>query len=419
MGGGHLRPADVVLGQIAATFGHRLHEAGVPVTPQRSARFADALSLAVPTAMEEVYWLGRVTLVAGPEQFEVYDQVFHESFIGRSPFDDDMGAESDKVETDVPEEPAEDEDDGVDSDEEGETPAPPGDDATDDEDGGPEPGSAPAAPGDQDAEPEDDAEAVLLVSAEEVLGAKDFAACSEEELALLSLLVNRLRLVPPPRRSRRLRRHAGGHRLDIRATLRESRRTAGDPVDLVMRRRKERPRRVVLVADVSGSMEPYARLYLHLMRGAVRAVQAEAFVFATRLTRVTKVLATRDADAAYRQALDAAPDWSGGTRIGQALDDFIDLHGRRGTARGAIVVIVSDGWELDDPELVGESMRRLSLLAHHVVWVNPRKAAAGYEPRVGGMAAAMPYVDTFVSGHSLEAIEEVMAAIRAADRRST
>ncbi len=169
---------------------------------------------------------------------------------------------------------------------------------------------------------------------------------------------------------------------------------------------------MVLIADVSGSMEPYARVYLHLMRGAVKALGSEAFVFATRLTRLTRQLALTHPDVAYRRAAAAAPDWSGGTRIGMALKTFLDSHGRRGMARGAVVVIVSDGWEIDDPELVGRAMEQLSRLAFHIIWVNPRKAARGYQPLVGGMAAALPYVDTFVSGHSLTALEEVMAAIR-------
>ena len=171
---------------------------------------------------------------------------------------------------------------------------------------------------------------------------------------------------------------------------------------------------MVLIADVSGSMEPYARVYLHLMRGAVRALHSEAFVFATRLTRLTRALNAAHPDVAYQLAAEAAPDWSGGTRIGRALKTFVDDHGRRGVARGAIGVIVSDGWEIEDPALVGQAMEQLSRLAFHLVWVNPRRAAAGYQPIVGGMAAALPFVDTFVSGHSLRALEEVLAAIQSA-----
>ena len=176
-----------------------------------------------------------------------------------------------------------------------------------------------------------------------------------------------------------------------------------------------RPRRLVLLADVSGSMEPYARIYMHLLRGAVRALNAEAFLFATRLTRVTRQLAAGNADAAYEKATAAAPDWSGGTLIGRALSDFVNHYGRRGMARGAVVVIVSDGWEVEDPARVGVAMQQLQRLAYHVIWVNPRKAAADFAPLVGGMAAALPFVDTFVSGHSMRALEEVIDAIRNAD----
>jgi uncharacterized protein with von Willebrand factor type A (vWA) domain len=198
----------------------------------------------------------------------------------------------------------------------------------------------------------------------------------------------------------------------VRATLRASHKTSGDPVHRVHKRATRRARRVVLIADVSGSMEPYARVYLHLMRGAVQALGSEAFVFATRLTRLTRQLHHTNPDVAYRRAAAAAPDWSGGTRIGSALKAFIDEHGRRGLARGSVIVIVSDGWEIGDPALVGQMMEQLSRLAFHIIWVNPRRAAAGYKPLVGGMAAALPHVDTFVSGHSLRALEDVLTAIR-------
>jgi uncharacterized protein with von Willebrand factor type A (vWA) domain len=164
-------------------------------------------------------------------------------------------------------------------------------------------------------------------------------------------------------------------------------------------------------------MEPYARIYLHLMRGAVQALGAEAFVFATHLTRLTRPLSTSQTNLAYKKAADAATDWSGGTRIGSSIKTFIDDFGRRGIARGAVVVIVSDGWEIEDPEILAMHMARLSRLSHHIIWVNPRKAADSYQPLVGGMAAALPYVDTFVSGHSMNALNEVMAAIAGASER--
>jgi uncharacterized protein len=390
--------------RIVAGFGHLLHSAGVPVTPERSTRLGTVIALARPVTVDELYWLGRVTLLTAHDQTEAYDAVFRQVFEGMIDMADFRGDSN--------------------------APAPPSSTPTGDrKPGDPErsgestsvsPRGTSATPGaraEDDLEDED-ASALAAVSQNERLAGKDFAACSEDELALIRRLVEQLPLVPPMRTGRRLRRHAGGSRMDIRGTLRRAHRTSGDPVVLIQRRRTDRPRRVVLIADVSGSMEPYARIYLHLMRGAVQALRAEAFVFATRLTRLTRPLQATHPDLAYRKAAAAAPDWSGGTRIGRALADFLDSYGRRGMARGAVIVIVSDGWEIDDPALVGTSMERLSRLAHHVIWVNPRKSVESYEPLVGGMAAALPFVDTFVSGHSLRALEDVMAAIRTATDRA-
>lgn len=169
----------------------------------------------------------------------------------------------------------------------------------------------------------------------------------------------------------------------------------------------------MLIADVSGSMEAYSRAYLYLLHGAVKALRAETFVFATRLTRLTMALRVGDPERALRAAVEETGDWSGGTRIGAALRDFTDEWGRRGVARGAVVVIVSDGWESDDPALLGEQMARLSRLAHRIVWVNPRAKSERYQPLAGGMAAALPYVDVFTSGHSLDALDDVLTAIAA------
>lgn len=179
------------------------------------------------------------------------------------------------------------------------------------------------------------------------------------------------------------------------------------------RRRRLRDRRVILICDISGSMESYARAYLQLLWNGVSSAGAEAFVFATRLTRLTRALSHSNPDLALEQAGRLAPDWSGGTRIGEAIKAFNDGHGRRGMARGAVVLILSDGWDTGDPQVISREMQRLHRLAHRVIWVNPRKAAAGYQPLVGGMAAALPHVDAFVSGHSLEALDEVLEAIAA------
>ena len=394
-------PAQADLAALVAAFGHRLHAAGVPVTPERMARFAEAVLLASPQTVPEAYWLGRVTLLTGHFQIPVYDRVFDEYFRGYV----------DLVEQATAPAP---------------TPSSPldaGERAPRDT-GGQRPGAShspitSATPG-LDARGDGDAEEMSMLAAaspSERLASRDFSECSPEELTLLRRLVEDLPLIPPPRRGRRLRRHTRGDRLDIRSTLRKAYRTGGDPVRRSRRRHAERPRRVVLIADVSGSMEPYARVYLHLLRGAVRALGSEAFVFATRLTRLTRQLSAGGPDYAYARVAESTPDWAGGTRIGPALTRFLDEHGRRGIARGAIIVIVSDGWEIGDPREVGEAMRRLGRLAHHVIWVNPRSAAAEFEPLAGGMSAALPYVDTFLSGHSVRALEDLIAAIAGAGER--
>ena len=168
----------------------------------------------------------------------------------------------------------------------------------------------------------------------------------------------------------------------------------------------------MLLCDISGSMEPYARAYLQFLTCAAGASpRAEAFVFATRLTRLTRALASRSPERAIQRAAEAAPDWSSGTRIGDALKAFNDRHGRRGMARGAVVVILSDGWERGDPALVAREMERLARLAHRIVWVNPRVSASAFTVRAGGMVAALPHCDALVSGHSFEALGEVVAAI--------
>lgn len=389
------------LSAIVAAFGHVLHQAGVPVTPERSTRFARAVTLAEPETLAELAALGRTTLLSSHDQIEVFDRVFAQVFRGIVDFAE---FRSDSAEQPPPPSALPQDD------------APPSE--ADERSGAGEvrPGGATdTGEGDESDESDDDRETVLAAwSDEERLGRKNFADCTPEELSLITALVAQLPFVAPLRTGRRKRKHANGTTLDVRATLRRSHRTSGDPVDRVHRKVTQRPRRVVLLADVSGSMEPYSRVYLHLMRGAVTALGSEAFVFATRLTRLTRQLSLTHPDIAYRKAAEAAPDWSGGTRIGMALKTFIDDFGRRGLARGAVVVIVSDGWEVGDPELVRRSMEQLSRLAFRVIWVNPRKAARGYQPLVGGMAAALPYVDTFVSGHSLRALAEVMSAIREA-----
>ncbi|MDQ1466690.1 MAG: uncharacterized protein QOH10_1105, partial [Actinomycetota bacterium] len=275
----------------------------------------------------------------------------------------------------------------------------------------------------QDDQPDDPDEAdddashlpVLSVrwSATEVLRHRDFAAYSPSEFDEARRLMADLRLAAAFRRSRRLRpTHRLAGRPDLRRTVRAALRTGGEPIHRPSRERGERSRRLVLLLDVSGSMEPYARAFVRFLHAAVIGrTRVEAFALGTRLTRVTRELADRDPDAAIAAAARRVADWSGGTRLGACLREFNDTWGLRGMARGATVVILSDGWDRGSPEALAEQMMRLRRVAHSIVWVNPLKASPGYAPLAQGMAAALPYVDEFVEGHSLAALETLVAVV--------
>ena len=394
-----VRTLHLDLPAVAAAFGRRLHEAGVETTADRAVRFARALELGRPISRGRLYWIARSVFLTDRAQLRAFDRVFAEVFGARA------GARGTDFESvPIPEEetrpaPAPERTAGRSRDEAGIA-------GSGDRTAGP--------PGDGDEEELRDLLVPVAASDEEVLRSKHFDALSPGELATLYRLMERLEMATPPRRTRRSERDRHGERIDMRRTLRGSTRTAGDPIRLAHKRRRVTRRRMVLLCDISGSMEPYARAYLQFLTCAAGSARdAEAFVFATRLTRLTRALRSRSPERAIQRAAATAPDWSSGTRIGDALKEFNDRHGRRGMARGAVVVILSDGWERGDPALVAREMERLSRLAHRIVWVNPRVAASGFSPRAGGMAAAMPHCDALVSGHSLEALGEVIEAIGA------
>jgi uncharacterized protein len=385
----HKRPYDAyvhtrgVSALAAMGLGRALRDAGLPVTPARSAAFVAATELLGARSRDEVYWAARFAFVTARDQVATFDAVFAAIVDGIA--DPGGAARGDRA-------------------------GPPPAQARRAARSGPSPRSA---VGGSDTAGAGGGATVVGAAASDLDRLTDtrLDALTEAELATLAHLIRRLAVATPPRRTRRAHTSHRGEHLDVRATLRRSRRTGGDPVERLHRRRRRRPRPLVALLDVSGSMAPYARAYLVLLEGAARAAQAETFVFATRLTRVTRALREGRAPAALERASAAAPDWAGGTRIGEALRAFNGVHGRRGMARDAVVVVLSDGWERGDPALVGREMERLARLAYRIVWVNPRVAAPGFAPATGGMAAALPHVDELVSGHSVAALDAVVDAI--------
>jgi uncharacterized protein with von Willebrand factor type A (vWA) domain len=259
------------------------------------------------------------------------------------------------------------------------------------------------------AAPQDSVAVPAAWSDVELLHEKDFAQYSEAEMALARELIARLARRGPSRLSRRTRpvRRRRGHQPDLRRVLRASLRTNGEPIHRHWRAPQRRHRPVVLVCDVSGSMTPYARMLLQYMQASVAARRrVEAFAFGTRLTRITLELVGRDHDRALARATAAVSDFSGGTRIGAALAELNRVHGRR-IGRGAVLVILSDGWDRGEPELLDAEMARLRRSAHRLVWLNPLAAHPDFEPLTRGMRAAVPHTDELLAGNSLASLEEL------------
>lgn len=191
-------------------------------------------------------------------------------------------------------------------------------------------------------------------------------------------------------------------------------RSGGEPLRLARRSRSSRPRRVVLLIDVSGSMEPYSYALLRFAHAVARRTpgMVEVFTLGTRLTRVSRQVRQRDPALALPAAANEVSDYAGGTRLGETLRSFLDRWGQRGMARSAVVVLFSDGWERGDPMLLGEQVARLHRLAHAVLWVNPHAGQDGYAPIQSGIAAARPHIDRLLAGHSLATLEELLGAMR-------
>ncbi len=389
----HLDLTNIDLAEVAARFAARLRAEGLAVGPDRSTRFAAAVATVDPRDQRQLYWCGRVTLVAGVSEIPTFDRVFGQVF-GEHPSADDQGSARRQADRSA----------------DGPAVQPPPTAPRRPVPGGWAMGIASTQ--DSGEKPEDDSASPTFAAAAERLGSRDFATLSPAELARLAALMRQLQLATPRRRSRRYRSGSRGRRVDLRATLRRALRTSGIPLRLARRQVKPRPRRLVVLCDISGSMAPYARAMLQLVySAAATGPRTEVFTFATRLTRLTRVLARVRPEVALERAGKAAPDWSGGTRIGEALKAFLDRYGSRGVARGAVVLIISDGWETGDAALLGQQMARLKRLAYRIVWANPRTASPRYQPLVAGMAAAWPYCDAIVSAHSFESLDDLLAAL--------
>ena len=361
---------DVLLG-----FARTLRYAGVDATPERVQAMLAAVQALGVTDPKGVYWGGRLTLCAEPDDIPTYDAAFAAYFRDQTPNPPlaIRPTRPQRVATLFRE----------------------------------------AEPGTGSAEKDTDEEwQRAAASAAELLRHRDVASLTEAERAEFRRLLALLQPNPAERTSRRLRPARRGG-VDPPRTVAAMLRHAGEPTRLARRARQRKPRRLVLLIDVSGSMAPYADSLLRFAHAAVRRRPntTEVFTIGTRLTRVTRPLRLRDPDEALAMAGRAIPDWSGGTRLGEAMKAFLDRWGQRGVARGAVVVVFSDGWERGDPGLLADQMRRLARLAFRVVWVNPHKGKAGYAPLAGGMAAALPYLDHFVAGHSFGALEELVGVI--------
>ena len=362
--------------EILLAFTRALRAAGVPVTHDRAQGFLAAAALLDVGDQRATWVAGRSTLCAGPDDLARYDAVFEAFFNARDglprtrPVMPMAAAPSQLPDTDA------------------------------------------LGEGDTD----EDIETVYASASEtEVLRHRDVASLSASEKRRLAAMFATIRPRPPMRRTAR---HQSWHRgqVDAHRTLRTSLRRMGEPAQISWRRRGIKPRRVVLLVDVSGSMTSYADALLRLAHRLTVALRAqggvvETFTVGTRLTHLTRAMRLRDPERALVAAGETVPDWSGGTRLGETLRIFVDRWGQRGMARGSVVVVFSDGWERGDPALLAEQMQRLHRVAHRVVWVNPHRGKAGYEAVQQGVLAVLPHVDEFVAGHSLAAYAEVAEVV--------
>jgi uncharacterized protein with von Willebrand factor type A (vWA) domain len=370
-------PSNVLPGRdftdIVVGFARTLRHAGVTAGPDRVQAMLAACSELNVLDVNQIYWAGRLTLCGDPADLPRYDAAFALYFAARTASNQRSSSTPPQVlraapfDTDNP---------GVD-------------------------------------QPEQEQPTFSVqASRQELLRHKDITALSNTEREELQRLYA---LLKPRVSGRRTLRHSPAHRgrIDLDRTVRQMLRRGGEASELSRKKHRTKPRRLVLLIDVSGSMAPYSDSLLRFAHAATRCAPTgtETFTIGTRLTRVTRELRLRDPDAALAAAGRAVPDWSGGTRIGDVLKAFLDLWGQRGVARGAVVVLCSDGWERGDPAELGAQLARTARLAHKVVWVNPHKGRDGFAPATAGMIAALPHIDELVAGHSFAALEQLVGVI--------
>jgi uncharacterized protein with von Willebrand factor type A (vWA) domain len=362
-------------------FGRALRAAGLAVGSGDVTVFCAASAALDPTDLADLYWAGRITLIARRDDVAVYDEVFRTYFLGEhAPLDEVLTltarAESGVVDVPAAEPPDDPEETGED----------------------------------------EEVELGLVGSDVDVLRHKSFASCTPEELAAVRRLMARLKLTPPRRRTRRSRPAHRGRRPDLRRTVRASLRLHGELADLRWRRRQVRVRPLVLILDVSGSMADYSRALLQFAYSARRAStlgprRVHVYCFGTRLTCVTAPLRHRSPDAALRDAGKLVVDWEGGTRIGASLHAFNRDWSRRVLGQGAVVLLITDGLDRDDTGALAHEMQRLHLSARRLIWLNPLLRWDGFAPRATGIKAMLPHVDAFRAGHSIASLEGLGQAI--------
>ena len=385
----------------AATFADRLRRAGVDVSFSALERCTTALDVAGPMTLSDLYWVCRLSFVSRHTQLEQFDAVFG------AVFDTEAGTLRSERRGHEPAASLRDDERLVPLRREL------ADEST--ASGGLPWATLPSISFDDDDAGDNDDLAIPELQPSPTVSEmqRPFDLLDEAELERVGAVLESAVTQWPQRRTRRRRTTRSSGPIAMRRSLRRSMHTGGDVMAWLHSTPQRHPRNIVVLLDVSASMEHYARAYLHLTRPLAIAHRAEVFAFATRLSRITPAVRHRSPSEAIAQVTDTVTDRFSGTRLATSLQTLLHHRTWNTTVRGAVVLICSDGWDADDPAQLERNMRRLSLLAHRVVWVNPRAAAAGFEPNTGGMSAALPHCDRFLAGNTGDAMIEVVAAMTA------